>query len=355
VGKSTWYRISYIYVAVKKLAELNSEGEREQYDDNSYPGLLRSGDTGTAVQTLQLYLKTLAAYNPFLPDLSIDGVFGEDTERAVRNFQSLYGLYVDGVVGENTWNRLAEAYLSLGGLQGGGLRPWPGVLLSLGSRGDNVRYVQDRLNLIRSLFVTVPALSEDGEFGPRTRLAVREFQRIFGLGVDGVVGRDSWNALNRVSAAVVSGCLRQGGSETGRILQYGSAGEDVRRVQNRLNTVRRALSPIPPLRADGQFGTATQTAVRIFQSLVGLTEDGVVGNATATRLAQMARGVEAGCLPTEARLRSLGAPLPPLPPRMERISPALPASFADSFPPAREDSPWPSDCPWRNAREWESR
>ncbi|MBR7165707.1 MAG: peptidoglycan-binding protein, partial [Clostridia bacterium] len=46
VGKSTWYRISYIYVAVKKLAELNSEGERPQYDDTSYPGLLRFGDTG---------------------------------------------------------------------------------------------------------------------------------------------------------------------------------------------------------------------------------------------------------------------------------------------------------------------
>ena len=358
VGKATWYRISYIYVAVKKLAELNSEGEREQYDDNSFPGTLRSGDTGTAVQTLQLYLKTLAAYNPFLPDLSLDGVFGPDTEQAVRQFQELYGLYEDGVVGENTWNRLVEAYLSLGGLSGGGLRPWPGTLLSTGSQGEDVRYVQDRLNTLRSVFVTVPSLSEDGDFGPRTRLAVREFQRIFGLGIDGVVGRNTWNALNRVSAATVSGCLRQGGSEINRILSYGSAGEDVRRVQTRLNVVGRALAPIPALIADGQYGTNTEAAVRIFQGLVGLKTDGIVGNLTATRLSQMARGVEAGCLPLQTRAVSQGLPLPPLPPRMEEPSPAslsLPSFFSSPQTEENDPSPWPRDCPWRNAEEWETR
>lgn len=166
VGKSTWYRISYIYVAVKKLAELNSEGERPQYDDNSYPGILRFGDTGTSVQTLQLYLKTIAAFNPFLADLAIDGRFGRSTENAVRAFQEYYGLFVDGVVGENTWNRIVSVYLDV--TEGGTLviQPWPGRTYQVGSSGDEVLYLQLLLNRIRPVFVTIPALEEDGIFGP---------------------------------------------------------------------------------------------------------------------------------------------------------------------------------------------
>ena len=56
VGKSTWYKISYIYVAVTKLAELTSEGERLPTNGN-YPGFaLRRGNQGVEVQEAQYYL-----------------------------------------------------------------------------------------------------------------------------------------------------------------------------------------------------------------------------------------------------------------------------------------------------------
>lgn len=298
VGKRTWYRISYIYVAVKKLAELNSEGERPQYDDNAYPGLLQFGDTGTAVQNLQFYLKSIAAFNPFIPDLAIDGRFGRSTENAVRAFQSYYGLFVDGIVGENTWNRIVGVYLDI--TEGGklNLRQYPGTPLRRGASGDDVLYVQMLLNRIRPVFVTIPSVSEDGVFGSRTRLAVREFQRVFGLTVDGIVGRDTWNGLNRVFGSVASECLDDKSEVSGRVLRYGSSGSDVRALQEQLQTVRRALAPIPAVTADGLYGRTTEQAVRVFQGLVGLNRDGIAGPNTRTRLNTFASAVRAGCLPT---------------------------------------------------------
>lgn len=310
VGKKTWYRISYIYVAVKRLAELNSEGERPQYDDNAFPGILRFGDTGTAVQNLQFYLKTLAAYNPFLRDLTIDGFFGRGTEEAVRAFQKLYGLAEDGVVGEATWNRIVQVYLEV--TEGGNLvlKPYPGRVIREGNSGENVLYVQMLLNRIRPVFPTIRELEEDGIFGPRMRSAVREFQRLFGLNDDGIVGRDTWNALNRVYGSVVSGCLDNGQSVSGRVLRYGSSGEDVRDLQNQLNTVGTSLSPIPTVASDGAYGRRTEEAVRTFQRIFGLTADGVAGPATRTRLLAISRAVEAGCLPRRGQ-RDLAEPVFP--------------------------------------------
>ncbi|MBE6711992.1 MAG: hypothetical protein E7580_00565 [Ruminococcaceae bacterium] len=301
VGKRTWYRISYIYVAVKRLGELNSEGERPQYDDNSYPGLLRFGDTGTAVQNLQFYLKTIAAFNPFISDLEIDGFFGRGTENSVRAFQRTYSLNVDGIVGETTWNRIVSVYLDV--TEGGTLtiRPYPGQLLRIGSSGDSVLYEQMLLNRIRPVFVTVGKLEEDGVFGPRMRNSVREFQRLFGYRDDGIIGRETWNALNRVFGSTVSGCFDNLPAVSGRVLQYGSEGSDVAALQNQLNRIGSALTPIPTLRADGAFGRRTQEAVTVFQRIFGLTADGVVGTATRTRIASIERAVNAGCFPSSTR------------------------------------------------------
>ena len=48
---------------------------------------------------------------------TLDGRFGANTERAVRAFQSNFGLSVDGIVGCNTWKKLTAAAVGIGRTQ----------------------------------------------------------------------------------------------------------------------------------------------------------------------------------------------------------------------------------------------
>ena len=63
---------------------------------------LRIGSSGQDVKTLQ------TALNKRGFSLNVDGVFGENTENAVKTFQSQNGLTVDGIVGSKTWNVLLK-------------------------------------------------------------------------------------------------------------------------------------------------------------------------------------------------------------------------------------------------------
>ena len=59
------------------------------------------------------------------------------------------------------------------------------MVLKLGSRGNEVKVLQEKLNL-----------KVDGIFGPLTEEAVKDFQRSNGLEVDGIVGANTLSKLN---------------------------------------------------------------------------------------------------------------------------------------------------------------
>ena len=95
VGKATWYKISYIYVSVKDLAELTSEGETAEgiQSTGGWPGtVLRRGSTGSSVEQVQFWLSDLAQFDSSLVRVSVDGSYGAATERAVRAFQQKQNL-----------------------------------------------------------------------------------------------------------------------------------------------------------------------------------------------------------------------------------------------------------------------
>ena len=134
VGRQTWYKISYIYVSVKDLAELTSEGETSNgtLSDGTWGGsVLRVGSSGSAVEQLQFWLNTLAQYESSIPSVTVDGVYGSGTAGAVRAFQRRYGLSVDGVVGRATWTELYNQFRSIQSDNG---RPnaYPGTALRQG-------------------------------------------------------------------------------------------------------------------------------------------------------------------------------------------------------------------------------
>lgn len=200
VGKSTWYKISYIYVAVTRLAELSSEGSILTPEAGEYPGYpLRIGSTGEAVEQMQVWLRAAGQFYESIPVISaVDGIFGTATENAVRAFQRTFDLASDGIVGPMTWQQLQSVYRNLeGDINAGASGPpvYPGVVLRVGSRGENVRIMQNYLNTIGRVYTGIPTLVADGIYGNATANAVRTFQRLFGLDADGIIGRITWNRI----------------------------------------------------------------------------------------------------------------------------------------------------------------
>ena len=194
------------------------------------------------------------------------------------------------------------------------------MLLQLGDKGDNVKYLQYGLHIL-----CCSPNGFDGEFGNGTLTAVKKFQSKYGLVSDGIVGDVTWNTLKNEIATIQAqlnkkGCsvgtvdgiagpttynavisfqnkngltadgqvgtatwdilfdTVSGGTTHTRILKVTSPlmqGDDVKAVQNKLNSLGYNCGT-----ADGYYGNATRSAVISFQSAKGLTADGEVGPAT---------------------------------------------------------------------------
>ena len=314
VGRSTWYKISYIYVSVKDLAELTSEGETSSgtLSDGTWNGtVLRQGSTGSSVEQMQFWLNTLAQYDSSIPSVTVDGVFGSGTAAAVRAFQRKYGLTPDGAVGRSTWEELYDQFRSIQS-DNGTPNAYPGTPLRQGDSGQNVRLIQFWLKIARTVYSSLSNVAVDGKFGSSTAAAVRKFQSYFGLTSDGIVGRTTWNKLyevyNDIANRLLSSSLRPG--EYPGVLRRGSSGTAVRELQFYLYIMSAYESSIPSLSIDGQFGAGTEAAVRAYQKFAGLTVDGVVGRTTWDSLYGKASVLRSsGPVVTLERLPYPGTPL----------------------------------------------
>ena len=125
---------------------------------------IRNGSRGTEVKILQCFV-----------GVTPDGIYGKNTEKAVKEAQKTYGLVVDGVCGSKTWEALYKT------------RP----TVRMGVRNSNeVRALQ--------LLLSIPA---DGIFGQQTYDAVRIYQMQYELGADGVCGPITWASLHKTGIA----------------------------------------------------------------------------------------------------------------------------------------------------------
>lgn len=204
VGNATWYRVSAIYNAVKRLNELTSEGLGVEEVSTRYPISLGPGSEGSNVRILQYYLNYVAQFLDAVPPVSIDGSYGPATERAVRAFQQAYGLTADGIVGEATWDALYRAYLGFVAeipliYREGVVLPFPGTILTVGSEGEAVRLLQSYLNYIARTYTDIPTVNVTGYYGAATSAAVEAFVREFGLSLpDTSVNSALWQAIGDV-------------------------------------------------------------------------------------------------------------------------------------------------------------
>lgn len=211
VGKATWYKIINLYVGILRLSELNSEGQTLFGTDLQYPDAISLGDTGEKVRILQYFLSVLSAFNSFIPPVAIDGIFGSATEEAVRAFQKNNNLPVTGIVGEQTWNLLYNGVKgivqSLGidfNVSLAGYQKFPGSDLSTGAQGEDVRALQEYLNVIALAYRGVSFVQPTGIFGEQTRRSVTDYQRRFSLPQTGVVNEEVWNSIGRTYSDLIS-------------------------------------------------------------------------------------------------------------------------------------------------------
>ena len=210
IGNATWYKILQIYNAVKRLNELDSEGLELSEVEKVFPEELSLGDTGVYVRVAQYYLAVIAHNLDTVPEIDIDGIFGPRTEAAVKAFQRDYGLPETGVIDERTWNDMYNVYRGIVEstpeyYTGVPVAPYPGFVLSIGMRGNEVRLLQEYLSKLSEVYPEIPQIAVDGVFGPATRSAVMAAQQLFGLPVTGIVFALTWDAITSAYQDVISG------------------------------------------------------------------------------------------------------------------------------------------------------
>ena len=316
VGATTWRKLYDVYWGIieNTIPPQPPINPYPPEDIPPFPGVsMRVGSTGAGVRMVQEAINKLAPTVPGMWQITVDGIFGNNTRDAVMAFQRIFGLVVDGIVGPITWNRLMqEANITAGTPQ---IPPFPGTNLSVGSTGANVRLIQEAINTLAPLFPgRLWRLTVDGIYGNMTRDAIYAFQSIFNLPLTGVVNEATWNLLMTEAASVAGG---GGGGGTppppafpGTNISMGATGPNVRLIQEAINTI----APNFPgrlwiLNVDGVFGPMTRDAIFSFQSVFGMPITGVVNEATWNRLMQEAanvRGTAQAVMPVNENMNMPG-------------------------------------------------
>ena len=187
---------------------------------SSYPGTpLRRGSSGPSVVVVQVALNRISQNYPAIGKLaSVDGIYGSQTEAAVRRFQQIFGLTPDGIVGKATWYALVRLYTAvtdLSELRSQGQQfyainwEYPDALTQ-GNRGEKVRLLQYMLATLAEYIDQIPPVTVDGIFGPSTADAVRSAQGWLGLPVSGVVDARTWDELYDQYSGIENTTLRSG-------------------------------------------------------------------------------------------------------------------------------------------------
>jgi peptidoglycan hydrolase-like protein with peptidoglycan-binding domain len=250
-----------------------------------------------------------------LGNVKVDGIFGAETEEAVRNFQASKGLTADGVVGPLTSAALrgagsgrafaANVQTMLPGeataqtttaspsrtsappTTNASATPEPASVASPEPTKPSQSGDATPENAVARLQAALH-LTADGNFGPATEAAVRRLQARHGLNVDGVVGPATWQVIDVGHAqtltpppsavpqpaphrahAAAQIATAASTSDSSQEAAGASSGNAVARLQHALR-----------LPVDGEFGSSTEAAVRRLQARHGLPVDGVVGPGT---------------------------------------------------------------------------
>jgi len=110
IGRATWYALVRYYIAVTRMAELRSQGQRFYQNSWAVSDPIEQGDRGIKVEHLQYMLSVLSEYIPEIPGITVDGIFGPATRNAVIAAQRRFGLPQTGIVNFDTWDEIYDQF-----------------------------------------------------------------------------------------------------------------------------------------------------------------------------------------------------------------------------------------------------
>ncbi len=268
----------------------------------SYPGSpLRLGASGDNVRIIQIELNRISQNYPLIGKINpVSGVFDETTESAVKTFQGIFSLQVDGIVGKATWYKLVMIYVGvarLSELNAEGNRfllysleyPQQSKVNTLAddrSPDQNIETLQYFLSVVGTFYNTVPVTEITGYYGSETANSVKEFQKTFRLPQTGKVDEDTWNMLYNAFRGIADAVFIDNEMFAidvmpfgGTVLALGSSGDQVTELQEYLTAISEQYPEITPLNITGYFGGQTENAVKEYQRIFRLDTSGRVGRA----------------------------------------------------------------------------
>ena len=157
-----------------------------------------STSTSTTSTTVPIVINNITDAQTVLKNLGlykgkVDGINGTATKNALKEFQKLAGLQIDGILGPNTIDALIageESYVDIGGTD------ISNVEIAYSVEIMKIQEILKDLNLYTG--------SIDGLNGSETKQAIKTFQSKAGLVVDGVLGPKTLTALEKGEEAYVS-------------------------------------------------------------------------------------------------------------------------------------------------------
>jgi len=256
-----------------------------------YP--LRLGTFGREVAIIQQELNRIGDNYPAIPKIAnVDGIFGADTEAAVKAFQRIFNLTEDGVVGNATWYRIKYIYNSvkgLGELFSEGIAPEElenpfEAFWKEGDTGVWVRLIQYYVRALSCYYQLTPLIETTGRFGPETTAAVKRLESIYGIPQDGIVDVQTWGRFyqdyRQNVKKIPANCFNVTPLYPGYLMYRGMGDNNIRLLQTYLQRISEVDANIPKLTVTGIFDEQTEAAVRAFDQKYLEEGKGIVGPIT---------------------------------------------------------------------------
>lgn len=265
-----------------------------------YP--LKLGSFGRDVSIIQHELNRISENYPSIPKITqdSDGIFGAQTDVAVKEFQRVFNLNPNGIIDSATWYRIKYIYSSVKGLGtifSEGVSPEEiespfDVVWEEGDSGIWVKLIQYYVRVLGCYYSPeIPIIEITGYYGPETTEAVKALETKFGLLVDGIVGIQTWALLDKQYTALLNyipeGCLVNKTLYPGYMLSKGMGDKNVTLMQTYMQKIAEAFPSIPKVTVTGIFDEQTEAAVRAIQQQVLGENTGLIGPITWSKIAEL--------------------------------------------------------------------